>query len=200
MLVIGLTGGIGSGKSTVTSLFSSHGIPIIDADTIARQVTAPGQPALREICALFGEKIIDGNGQLKRKQLGKVIFSNQQKREQLEAILHPIIQQRMLEQAATVSHSTAYCILSIPLLLESGWQQLVDRILVVDINEKSQLQRTMHRDNIARKTAQAIIDAQVNRQDRLLAADDIIDNQGRIDELQQQVQQLHQKYLKLSRH
>lgn len=200
MLIIGLTGGIGSGKSTVTKLFSSHGVPIIDADIIARQVTAPDQPALREICALFGEEMVDDNGQLKRKQLRKIIFSNQQKRAQLEAILHPPIQQRMLEQAAMESHRAAYAILSIPLLLESGWQHLLDRILVIDVNERSQLQRTMQRDNIDKKTAQAIIDAQINRQDRLLAANDIIDNQGSIDELQQQVQQLHQRYLQLSHH
>ena len=200
MLIIGLTGGIGSGKSTVTKLFSSHGVPIIDADTIARQVTAPGQPALREICALFGEEMIDDDGQLKRRQLRKIIFSNPQKRAQLEAILHPIIQQRMLEQAAIASQHAAYTILSIPLLLESGWQQLLDRILVIDVSEQSQLQRTMQRDNIDKKTAQAIINAQINRQDRLLAADDIIDNEGSIDELQQQLQQLHQKYLQLSHH
>lgn len=200
MLIIGLTGGIGSGKSTVTKLFSSYGVPIIDADTIARQVTSPGQPALREICALFGEEIVDDNGQLKRKQLRNIIFSDRQKREQLEAILHPLIQQRMLEQAAMASHRAAYAILSIPLLLESGWQHLLDRILVIDTNERNQLQRTMQRDNIDKKTAQTIIDTQINRQDRLLAADDIIDNEGSIDELQQQVQQLHQKYQQLTHH
>ena len=200
MLIIGLTGGIGSGKSTVTKLFSSYGVPIIDADTIARRVTAPGKPALREICALFGEEIVDDNGQLKRKQLRKIIFSDRQKREQLEAILHPLIQQRMLEQAAMESHRAAYAILSIPLLLESGWQHLLDRILVIDVNERSQLQRTMQRDNIDKKTAQTIINTQINRQDRLLAADDIIDNEGSIDELQQQVQQLHQKYQQLIYH
>ncbi len=195
---IGLTGGISSGKTTVTELFSSLGIPIIDADLIAREVTAPGQPALPQISALFGKQIVDNHGQLKRRELREIIFSNPKKREQLEAILHPLIRQQILKESRDASRNAPYCILSIPLLLENHWQSVVDRVLVVDTPEQQQLQRTMQRDHIDEKSARAIFSSQISRQDRLHAADDIIENSGRISDLQEKVQQLHLKYLKLA--
>jgi len=198
MLRIGLTGGIGSGKSTISTLFAELGVPIIDADIIAREVVTPKQPALREITALFGDHLLDDQGQLRRKQLRQIVFTDPNKRKQLEAILHPCIRQRMLELANLATHQHPYCIMSIPLLLESGWQDLLDRILVVDISEHLQLERTCQRDNISEQTAQAIIATQVSRQTRLLAADDIIDNSGDSEALRQQVLQLHQNYLQLS--
>ncbi len=198
MLKIGLTGGIGSGKTTVTELFSSLGIPIIDADLIAREVTAPGQPALPEISRLFGGQIVDNSGQLKRRELREIIFSNPEKRQQLEAILHPLIRQRILEKSSDASHNAPYCILSIPLLLENHWQSAVERVLVIDTPEQQQLQRTMQRDHIDEKSARAILGSQMSRQDRLQAADDTIENSGSIDDLQEKVQQLHLKYLKLA--
>ncbi len=198
MLKIGLTGGIGSGKTTVTEHFSSLGIPIIDADLIAREITAAGQPALQEISTLFGKQIIDNNGQLKRRELREIIFSNPEKRQQLEAILHPLIRQRMLERSHTVCRKAPYCILSIPLLLESRWKNRLDRILVVDTPEPQQLQRTMQRDHIDEKSAQAIIGSQISRQARLQAADDTIENSDSINDLQDKIEQLHLKYLKLA--
>ncbi len=198
MLKIGLTGGIGSGKTTVTELFSSLGIPIIDADLIAREVTAPGQPALPEISRLFGGQIVDNSGQLKRRELREIIFSNPEKRQQLEAILHPLIRQRILEKSSDASHNAPYCILSIPLLLENHWQSAVERVLVIDTPVQQQLQRTMLRDHIDEKSARAILGSQMSRQDRLQAADDTIENSGSIDDLQEKVQQLHLKYLKLA--
>ena len=196
MLRIGLTGGIGSGKSTVSELFSSLGAPIIDADIIAREVVAPGKPALREVCALFGDHLLNEQGQLRRKQLREIIFASPQHKQQLEEILHPRIRQAMLEQLSALEHRHAYCILSIPLLLESGWLELLDRVLVVDIEESLQLKRTCQRDHLSEKSALAIISSQSSRQERLLAADDIIDNSGQPKDLRPQVEHLHALYLK----
>lgn len=196
MLRVGLTGGIGSGKSTVSNLFASLGVPIIDADIIAREVVAPGQSALREICLLFGDHLLDEHGALQRQQLRSLIFSNPTYRHQLEEILHPRIRQRMLEQLAVLEYKHPYCILSIPLLLESGWVEMLDRVLVVDIEPSLQLQRTCQRDQLSEKSAQAIINSQSSRQERLLAADDVIDNSGEPSDLPPQVERLHQQYLK----
>lgn len=199
MLKIGLTGGIGSGKTTITNLFSTYNIPIIDADIIAREVTAPSQPALQKISKLFGNLLIDDNGQLNRKLLRDIIFNDPNKRHQLEAILHPLIRQRMLELVEVANQrKIPYCILSIPLLLESGWSPLLDRVIVIDIDGETQLQRTIQRDNIDRESAKAIINTQASQQERLSIADEVINNSGGLDDLQRQIQQLHQKYQKIS--
>ncbi len=197
MLKVGLTGGIGSGKSTVSHYFAELGVPIIDADVIAREVVEPGKSALREIAALFGDHLLDDEGKLRRSQLRKIIFADPNKRKQLEAILHPRIRQRMLELAEQCRHQHDYAIFSIPLLLESGWQALLDRVVIVDIEESRQLERTCQRDGTDEKAAREIINSQISRQDRLLAADDVIDNNGDLIQLKQQVVALHNKFRQL---
>ena len=197
MLVIGLTGGIGSGKSTVADIFAELGIPIIDMDRIARQIVAPGQPALQQIIHTFGENLIDADGQLNRQLLSTIIFDSAEKRHQLEAILHPIIRQETERQLAELK--AAYCIVVIPLLLESDQRALVDRILVVDTPESLQISRTMRRDGISASQVEKILASQVDRKSRLSAADDIINNAGGLDDLRQQVNNLDHQYRTLSK-
>ncbi len=196
MLVIGLTGGIGSGKSTVAEMFESLGVPIIDMDRIARQIVEPDQPALTQIKQAFGEKIIDVNGQLNRQQLSKIIFDSAKKRHQLEAILHPLIRQETKRQLAELK--APYCIIVIPLLLESEQRSLVDRILVVDVPESLQINRTMQRDGISAEQVRKILAAQVERDSRLNAADDVIDNSAEMDDIRLRIKELDQQYRALS--
>jgi len=194
--VIGLTGGIGSGKSTVAEIFKSLGINIIDSDYIARELVEPGNPALAEICSKFGKEFLDEDGRLLRSKLREYVFSNNTARKQLEDILHPRIRQAMLERIA--SSSSPYCIAVIPLLLEQNWKNLVNRVLVVDTPEELQIQRTIDRDNMSRNSVRSILESQVTRQERLSKADDVIDNTGAIDDLKSRVLELHKLYLKLS--
>jgi dephospho-CoA kinase len=192
MLIIGLTGGIGSGKSTVANLFADLGAPIIDMDQIARHVVEPGQPALLQITQTFGNELIDVEGKLRRQQLSQIIFDSEEKRHQLEAILHPIIREETERQLAELE--APYCIVVIPLLLESNQRSLVNRILVVDAPEDIQIARTMQRDGISAKQAEKILASQVDRQSRLNAADDIINNSSALDSLRLQVKELDQAY------
>jgi dephospho-CoA kinase len=192
MLIIGLTGGIGSGKSTVANLFADLDVPIIDMDQIARQIVEPGQPALLQITQTFGNELIDAEGKLKRQQLSQIIFDSEEKRHQLEAILHPIIREETERQLAELE--APYCIVVIPLLLESNQRSLVNRILVVDAPEDIQIARTMQRDGISAKQAEKILASQVDRQSRLNAADDIINNSGELGALRHQVNKLDQTY------
>lgn len=192
MLIIGLTGGIGSGKSTVAEMFQTLGAPIIDMDLIARQVVEPGQPALEKITQTFGASLIDVNGHLNRQQLSEIIFDSTDKRHQLEAILHPLIRQEAERQLAELD--ATYCIVVIPLLLESDQRSLIDRILVVDAPEHLQISRTVQRDGMSAIQAEKILATQVDRQSRLGAADDIINNTGELNELRLQVEKLDQQY------
>lgn len=192
MLIIGLTGGIGSGKSTVANLFEDLGVPIIDMDYIARQVVEPGQTALQQITQIFGNELIDAEGKLKRQQLSQIIFDSEEKRRQLEAILHPLIREETERQLAKLE--TPYCVVVIPLLLESDQRSLVNRILVVDAPEDIQIARTMQRDGISASQAEKILASQVDRQSRLNAADDIINNSGELEALRHQVNKLDQMY------
>jgi dephospho-CoA kinase len=192
MLVIGLTGGIGSGKSTVADMFAGLGVPIIDMDRIARQIVEPGRPALKQITQTFGKDLIEPDGQLNRQRLSAIIFDSAEKRHQLEAILHPIIRQETEHQLAKLE--APYCIVVIPLLLESGLHSLIDRVLVVDVPESLQISRTMQRDGMSATQAEKILAAQVDRQSRLSAADDIINNNGELSELRHQVEHLDQQY------
>lgn len=192
MLIIGLTGGIGSGKSTVANLFEDLGVPIIDMDYIARQVVEPGQTALQQITQIFGNELIDAEGKLKRQQLSQIIFDSEEKRRQLETILHPLIREETERQLAKLE--TPYCVVVIPLLLESDQRSLVNRILVVDAPEDIQIARTMQRDGISASQAEKILASQVDRQSRLNAADDIINNSGELEALRHQVNKLDQMY------
>ncbi|HEY3487177.1 MAG TPA: cell division protein ZapD [Gammaproteobacteria bacterium] len=195
MHVIGLTGGIGSGKTTVADLFAQYGVPIIDADRSARELVEPGQPALNQITQSFGPEILNGNGTLDRKKLRELIFNDPKQRKQLEDILHPLIRNNMLEQLDAVD--SPYAILVIPLLVDTGNWDMIDRILVVDTEEDLQIDRVMQRDAISQEQTETIIDNQVSRQERLAAADDVIENTGSIDDLKTQVKRFHEFYLSL---
>ncbi len=192
MLVIGLTGGIGSGKSTVAKLFAAKGVPIIDMDQIARQVVAAGQPALAQITREFGTAVLDSDGQLDRRKIRALIFESAEKRHRLEAILHPLIRQETQHQLTELD--TAYCIVVIPLLLESHQQPLVDRILVVDVPETLQISRTMKRDGVSAEAVKKILHAQTDRNSRLAAADDVIDNAVELAKVRDRVAELDQQY------
>jgi len=193
VLVIGLTGGIGSGKSTVADLFQRKGIDIVDADLIAREVVEPGEPALASIVAHFGQEILDEQGRLRRAELRKRVFAEPGERQWLEQLLHPLIHDRITQRLS--SCKSPYCMLVSPLLFETRQRGLVDRAVVVDVGEETQLSRTMQRDRSSRETIEAIIAAQMPRVARREAADDIIDNDAGLDALTRQVDRLHESYL-----
>jgi dephospho-CoA kinase len=197
MLTIGLTGGIGSGKTTVADCFAELGIELVDADLAAREVVKPGSPALAEIAARFGEEILLADGSLDRAALRAIVFADQEQRLWLEALLHPLINALLRQQLEACQSD--YCLLVSPLLLETSQKELVDRIVVIDVSEQTQLTRTMARDGSDEQTIRGIIAAQIDRQSRLQAADDIIDNEKSVSALKQQVQALHEHYLQLAR-
>ena len=197
MLTIGLTGGIGSGKSTVARHFESLGIPVIDADIITRELVEPGQEAIHEITAYFGDEVLQPDGQLDRARLSDRIFKNPDDRKILENILHPRAKQVALQRIAELA--APYCILCVPLLIESGWTDMVQRVLVVDLPRELQIQRIISRDKITTEKAEAIIQAQIDRNSRLASADDILDNSGDKASLLEQINTLHRKYLDLTR-
>lgn len=196
MLIVGLTGGIASGKSTASSFFESLGIVVIDADTIARQLVQPGRPALQQITKRFGKTILNDAGELDRATLRILVFNDKTARLDLEAILHPLIRTEMQRRISALTGP--YCILAIPLLIETGQSDLVDRILVIDSDEALQFQRLRQRVNLDDKTITAIISAQATRKQRLAVADDIVTNNGTIAELEAQLQDCHRHYLELS--
>jgi dephospho-CoA kinase len=196
-LVIGLTGGIGSGKSTVAGMFQQLGIPVIDADVIAHAMAAPGQPALKEIIRVFGPASVDASGALDRNRLRKLVFSDPAQRRRLEAILHPRIRREII--ALTTNIRTPYCIVVIPLLLETDQRDLVDRILVVDAARDRQIARVVLRNGLSEQEITAIIAAQASRDCRLAAANEVINNEGSVEELATQVRVLHEKYLEIAR-
>ena len=195
-LRIGLTGGIASGKSTAAGRFRELGIPVIDADESSRLVVAKGQPGLKAVVAKFGEGVLTADGELDRRALRQLIFADPQKRRGLEAILHPLIRADMERRA--IEAVGPYVILEIPLLVEAGGRDRVDRVLVVDADEATQLQRLMERDGESLEGARAILAAQANRAIRLEAADDVLENSGTVPELRQAVDRLHQRYLRLA--
>ncbi len=196
MLKIGLTGGIGCGKTTVSKLFEQLNIPVIDADSIAHQLVEIGQPALKEIVEAFGSDIIDAEGSLNRKKLSQLIFSDKQQKHTLEAILHPKIYLSI--QTAIKSVNSAYCIISMPLLFEANMIDLVDRILVIDCSIDNQIERVQKRDNMPLLQIQAIIDSQVSRTYRKAHANDIIDTTKTNHILAETVKKLHNLYIYLS--
>ena len=194
--IVALTGGIGSGKSTVAESFARHGVSIVDADVIARQVVAPGEPALNELSQRFGESIISADGSLNRPALRERIFSNPDEKEWVNKLLHPIIHARTRRLVAQAQ--TPYVLWVVPLLIENGLQAQANRVLVVDVEPHIQLSRTMRRDGISRQQAENIIAAQVSREQRLACADDIIDNSGDPKSIEPRVDQVHHRYLQLA--
>jgi dephospho-CoA kinase len=196
MLVIGLTGGIGSGKSVTADMFAARGVPVIDADIIARELVQPGMPALAEIGDRFGPEFIGPDGTLDRAALAQRIFTDPEARAELEAILHPRIRDRMAAQIEALE--TPYCVLVIPLLVETGQRDLVQRVLVVDAPEAAQRDRVHRRDSRKPTEIEAVMATQAGREARLAVADDVIHNDTDLAALEAQVEALHRKYLQLA--
>lgn len=196
MFVVGLTGGIGSGKSTVATLFAAKGIPIIDADEIARAITQPDKPALRAIIEIFGSNILLANGHLDRATLKKIVFSDPVLRKKLEDLLHPLIRSEMKSRIESLD--APYCILMIPLLLETAPNPLVKRILIVDTHEHLQVSRATLRDKITKEDVEAIMNTQINRKKRLEITDDVIFNDGKYEDLIPQIDKFHELYTYLA--
>ncbi|WP_372873413.1 dephospho-CoA kinase [Shewanella sp.] len=194
--LLGLTGGIGSGKTTVANLFQARGINLVDADIIAREVVEPGSEGLQAITEHFGVSILQADGTLDRAKLREQIFADDNKRLWLNNLLHPMIRNTMLASAQKAE--SAYVIMVVPLLFENGLDRLVDRTLVVDISPELQINRTAKRDNVSEVQVASIVASQISREQRLARANDIIDNRGVMAELDAQVEHLHQKYLALA--
>ena len=201
MLKIGLTGGIGSGKTAVSDQFQRLGINIIDTDIIARELISHNQAVLKKIVEIFSDKVLDSKGAIDRKKLAQIVFSNKEQKQQLENILHPAIRNEVNQKIQRVSLFTPppeYLIVVIPLLLETGFTDLIDRILVVMAEENVRIERIKQRDNRPLGEIHAIISSQTNDDKRISAADDIIENNSDFKQLESQVRQLHKKYLQLS--
>lgn len=196
MLRIGLTGGIGSGKSTVAALFEELGVPVLDADAKAFQLVQPGQPAFDAIIKRFGQGFQTPEGQLDRKQLRARIFEHPEDKHWLETLLHPEIKRSLEQESKQINQP--YCIIDIPLLIETGPYTWLDRICVVDCPENTQIERVLARGGIQKSELEAILKTQASRRERLAIADDIIDNSGSLEYVGQQVNQLHELYLALS--
>ncbi len=196
--VIGITGGIGSGKTAVSDHFESLGITVVDADVASRTVVEIGTPALASIAEHFGSQLLQTDGSLDRAALRSAIFEDSTQRQWLESLLHPLIREEIV--SGLESASSPYAILVSPLLIESGQSQLTERVLVVDVPEALQLKRTVARDSNSEQQVKAIMAAQASRQQRLDSADDVVVNDNTLDHLKAQVEALHQKYLKLAAH
>jgi len=195
MFIIGLTGGIGSGKSTVEKMFRDLDIEVIDADSITHAICKPGEPGYQAITEHFGADILQSNGQIDRLKLRALAFDHENERRWLEQTLHPLIRQSMFEQAEKAT--SPYCILSIPLLTETQNFEQINRVLVIDAPEELQITRSCKRDNNDMNQIHKIMATQNSREQRLAYADDVILNDGSLEELQHEVQQLHTCYLKL---
>ena len=192
---VGLTGGIGSGKSTVARLFGDLGVHWVDADDVAREVVEPGTPALARIAEHFGEEILTSGGALDRAQLRGIVFQEPEERVWLESLLHPVIREELIRQLNPENYQLPYVLLVSPLLLETDQHELVDRILVIDVPTDVQIKRTMSRDTNSREQVERIIAAQMPREQRLARADAIIDNSRPLDEVERQVRELHERLL-----
>ena len=193
--VIGLTGGIGSGKSTVARMFGALGVHWVDADDVARQVVEPGTQALMAIADHFGESILQGNGELDRAALRQKVFEDPEQRRWLEGLLHPIIRQELIRQLSPEDYNLPYVMLVSPLLLETNQHELVERIVVVDVPEETQINRTMTRDGNSREQVERILAAQMPRAARREKADAIINNAQPLGLVEVTVQALHQRFL-----
>jgi dephospho-CoA kinase len=194
--VVALTGGIGSGKTSVSTRLASLGAAIIDTDSIAHALTAPGGAAMPVIAAAFGAEVVASDGSLDRPAMRRRVFANASVRQRLEAILHPLIRARLETELHQVQ--APYAVVVIPLLFETGWTGVADRILVVDLPEDQQIQRVMLRNGLSAAEVRRIIATQASRATRRAGADDIIENMGNRDELMRQTEGLHQRYLRLA--
>jgi dephospho-CoA kinase len=198
MLVVGLTGGIGAGKSAVSRCFEELGVPVIDADRVAREVVAPGSPALAEIAAAFGPDVLDAGGGLDRGRLRERVFADPAQRRRLEAMLHPRIRTAMHARVDALRGRAAYVVLVIPLLLEAGQRHTVDRVLVVEAPETHRVARVAARDRVTTEQVHRILAVQLPQADRMAQADDLIWNDGAEEDLRARVDALHQRYLALA--
>ncbi|SFA39266.1 dephospho-CoA kinase [Parageobacillus thermantarcticus] len=194
-LTIGLTGGIASGKSTVTKMIRELGIPVIDADQIARDVVKVGEEAYKQIIQTFGQNILQENGEIDRAKLGAIVFHNEQERKKLNAIVHPAVRRRMLaEKEAYVQKGAKTVVLDIPLLFESELTHLIDKIIVVYVDDDVQLERLMKRNGFSKEEALARIRAQMPLREKVKKADAVIDNNGTIEETKQQLLQIFKRW------
>lgn len=196
MLVIGLTGGIGSGKTSVSDRFAALGVPVIDTDLIAREIVAPGLPAHRQIRCSFGESVLRADGTLDRDSLRAMVFDDPDKRVDLERILHPAIRREVSRRLHDLN--APYCIVVVPLLVESGFTDLVDRVLVVDAPEDARLRRVCRRSGLSKAEVRRIFAAQATSEQRRRRADDVLENDGELAELDHKVAALHRRYRQLS--
>ncbi|MFV2057464.1 MAG: dephospho-CoA kinase [Thiohalomonadales bacterium] len=197
MLKIGLTGGIGAGKSLVSETFSSLGVPIIDTDVISRELLAPGSDSLRQLANKLGQSILSSDGSLRRKHLQERLFEDSKTQDIVESILHPAIKAVMLQDIAELQ--AVYCILVIPLLIEKNWQELVDRILLIDAEESIRIERVLKRDPLSRGQILKILRCQAKPAERRRHADDIITNEQDSNTVIEQVNSLHKKYLRMAK-
>jgi len=195
MYVVGLTGGIASGKTTVANLIAAKGISLVDADIVARKVVAIGSNGLAQISAHFGEQILLDDGSLNRALLREKIFSDSTNKQWLNNLLHPMIRAELLAQLA--ASKSLYTLLVVPLLVENNLTTLCDHVLVVDVKEQVQIDRTIFRDKVSLQQAKAILQSQATREERLAAADSVVENNDR-QQLEQDVAVLHQKFLELA--
>jgi dephospho-CoA kinase len=197
VLQIGLTGGIACGKTTVAEMLAAHGAALVDTDVIAREVVAPGSAGLSAVRNAFGDSVLASDGGLDRRKVRGLIFADPGLRKQLESSLHPLIRGRALERLAGADGP--YTVLAVPLLIETDFTELVDRILVVDCPRETQIERVMARDKVHRGAAESVLAAQTSRAARLSAADDVIDNGGSLEDTRNQVAIVHRRYLDLAR-
>lgn len=195
-LCVGLTGGIASGKSTVAEAFAARGVPLIDADQVARDVVAPGSDGLAEVIAAFGEDFLCPDGTLNRRRLREIVFADSTARQRLEALLHPRIRAALADWREDLT--APYGILMAPIMAEGGFAGLCDRILVVDAPRDTQRERLMRRDDIDQTLAEQMLNAQSDREARLAIADDVIDNSGDPAAIADQVTTLHDRYRQLA--
>jgi len=196
MLKVGLTGGIGSGKTTVANLFEKRSIKIVDADQIAHALVEPGEPGLAAIIEHFGVELLDENGRLRRSKFRSIIFRSPDKKKKLESILHPLVYDTIDKEVCKLN--STYCILSVPLLIETGQCSRVDRILVIDRSVELQYARVKKRDGLKPEEIKRILSTQTSRQGKLAVADDVIRNESDIASLDTQIEKLHNFYLNIS--
>ena len=196
---VGLTGGIGSGKTAVSDRLAKLGVGIVDTDLIAHQITASGGLAIPLIKEQFGAEFIDPNGALDRGKMRSLVFTDPSARKSLEAITHPLIREETTRQAEQLLQEKApYLVFVVPLLIESGsWKAILDYLVVVDCSEETQIERVMHRNNLSRSEVESILKAQASRQERIACADTVIENEGNLDRLDAEVLKLHQKILQI---